>query len=95
MTLQEIQQTDWYKTRPTIIKEAINILPPIGLYKFKDSGKQCVIRSYEEPNDKNKEVTVTVVKTGIGGVLATMGISQLEKNQGVFGVSLNDLELWN
>lgn len=92
MTLDELKETGWYKERPEIIKQAIDLLPPIRLYKFKDSGKQCQIYSYSEPeSNKLEDVTVTVYKTGIGGVLANMGLGSLDTN-GVFGVPLNDLE---
>lgn len=92
MTLEEIQQEDWYKERPEVIQRAIDILPPIQLYQFKDSKKQCYIISYEEPeNGKLEDVTVTVQKTGVGGALAGMGIGALDNNR-VFGVKLTDLE---
>lgn len=95
MTLKEIQESDWYKERPKVIQEAINLLPPIQLYKFKNSGKQCSIRSYEEPESgKVEDVTCTVVKTGIGGVMAESELGSLDKDWGVFGVSIDDLEVW-
>lgn len=94
MTLQELKESDWYISRPDIIKEAINLLPPICLYKFKDSGKQCFIYSYEEPeSNKVEDVTVTVQKTGVGGSLAEMGLGKIDTNQ-VFGVKLQDLIKW-
>lgn len=95
MTLKEIQESEWYKKRPKVIQEAINKLPPIHPYKFKDSGKQCIIRSYEEhKSGKLEDVTCTVVKTGIGGVMAESGLGVFDKDIGVFGVSLDDLEAW-
>lgn len=94
VTLEELKQTDWYKERPKVIQEAICKKPPIRMYKFKDSGKQCYIHSYEEPNsDKLEDVTCTVQKTGKGGPLAEMGLGSLDTN-GVFGVPLDDLEPW-
>ncbi len=95
MTLQELKETDWFKDRPKVIQDAIEILPPIQLYKFKNSGKQCHIHSFEEPESGNVEdVTVTVQKTGVGGAMAKMGLGQLDTN-GVFGVKLHDLEVWS
>lgn len=92
MTLEELKQTDWYKERPEIIQQAICKLPPIQLYKFKDSGKQCQIYSFEEPESgKFEDVTCTVKKTGIGGVMAKIGLGVLDTNS-VFGVPLDDLE---
>lgn len=82
---------DWYNERPKIIQEAILKLPPNKFYKFKDSGKQCYIVSYEEPENENNPVTVTVQKTGVGGVMAEIGLGSLDQNR-VFGVSLENLE---
>ena len=94
MDLTELKQTDWYKERPEVIKQAIDKLPPIQLYKFKDSGKQCQLVSFEEPESgKLEDVTCTVQKTGVGGVMDEMGLGALDTN-GVFGVKLDDLELW-
>lgn len=95
MTLEELQQSDWYLSRPQVIREAIDKYPPIQLYKFKDSGKQCQLYSYSEPESgKLEDVTVTVHKTGIGGPLAEMRLGVIDTFTGVFGVSLNDLEPW-
>ncbi len=94
MNLEELQQTEWYKCRPEVIKQAIDKLPPIHLYKFKETGKQCQIVSFEEPeSDKLEDVTCTVQKTGIGGVMAEMGLGAMDTNQ-VFGVKLDDLVIW-
>lgn len=95
MTPQELQQTEWYKERPEIIRQAIDKLPPIQLYRFKESGKQCYIVSFEEhESGKVKDVTCTVQKTGIGGTMAEMGMGELDKNV-VFGVNIDDLEVWS
>jgi hypothetical protein len=93
-TIERLRKTKWYKTRPEIIQQAVELLPPMGLYKFKDTGKQCVIIGYSEPkNGKFKDVTVTVQKTGVGGVLNECGdFSFLDKGWNVFGVKLTDLE---
>ena len=92
MTLNELKQTDWYQERPDSIKEAIEKLPPIVLYKFKNSGKQCHIISYDEDKETG-EITLTVQKTGLGGAMAQMGLGTLDTNA-VFGVKLDDLEPW-
>lgn len=95
MTLDELKTSDWYNTRPEVIQQAINKLPPIGIYQFKDSKKQCYIYSYEEPESgKLEDVTVTVQKIGKGGPMDAMGMGALDTN-GVFGVKLDDLELVN
>lgn len=94
MSIDEFKELDWYKTRPEIIKQAINLLPPTELWKFKDSGKQCEIYSYDEPkSNKLEDVTVTVICTGIGGAMANAGMGELTKRK-VFGVSLDSLEPW-
>jgi hypothetical protein len=80
MTLQELKETDWYKERPELIKQAMEILPPIQQYRFKDSKEICFIVSIKEPeSNKLEDVTLTVQKIGQGGVK-------------VFEVHLNDLE---
>lgn len=94
MELKELQETDWYKSRPKLIQDAIDKLPPIKLYKFKNSGKQCLVIAFEEPESGNLEdVTVTVEKTGIGGIMHEVGLGGLDRNS-VFGVKLEDLEPW-
>lgn len=95
MTLKELKQTQWYLERPNLIKQAINKLPPIYLYKLKESGKQCQIISFEEPESgKLEEVTCTVQKTGIGGAMSEMGLGTLDDNE-IFGVKFNSLEIWS
>lgn len=94
MTIKEIKQTDWFKSRPLIIQQAVEKFPPTQLYRFKESGKQCMILSFGEPKSgKFEDVTCTVKKTGVGGVLADMGLTLLDIET-VFGVKLDDLEPW-
>lgn len=88
MTLKELKDTDWYKERPAIIKEAIDSWPPIVKYKIKHSGHQCVIVGYTEPDENCNEVTAIVQKTGIGSPFPEMNMYQ------VFGVKKNELEMW-
>lgn len=95
MTLEELQQDDWYKERPECVQRVVDIIPPIRLYKFKNSGKQCYIVSYEESHSgKMEDVTFTVQKTGIGGAMAEMGMGHLDTNA-VFGLKPDDLEPFN
>lgn len=92
MTLEELKQTAWYIGRPPVIQQAIDKMPPFNLYRFKDSGKQCYIYSYEEPESNLlDDVTVTVQKVGAGGVLEDLGLGKLDTNM-VFGIKLDDLE---
>lgn len=94
MDLEELKQSDWYKQRPKIIKQAICQLPPTQAYIFKETGKQCVITSFEEPESgKFEEVTCTVYKTGKGGSMEKLGAPELDTGI-VFGVKLDALEPW-
>lgn len=95
MDIKELIKTDWYKSRPPVIKEAISKLPPSEMYRILPYNKECYIISYEEPISGNLEdVTVTVQKTGKGGLLESMGAGYLDMNK-VFGLSLSDLEKVN
>jgi len=97
MTDAEIKQMEafkWYQELPEIIKQIVELFPPTQLYKFKNSGKQCYIISIEEPESgKIEDVTVTVQKTGVGGVMDEIGLGLLDNNQ-VFGVKITDIEPW-
>ena len=96
MKLKELKESEWFQQRPEVIQQAIDKRPPTQLYKFKDSGKQCGIISYEEPEKgKLEDVTCTVVKTGKGGPLEVIGLSIIDKDEQVFDVSLDDLEVWD
>lgn len=89
ISLLEIVEGEWYKSRPQVIQAAIRTLPPTRMYMFKDSKKECYIISYEEPESgKLEDVTVTVQKTGRGSMA---GLESINMNQ-VFGVKLTDLE---
>ena len=94
-TLDEFLDTEWYKSRPEVIKEAIKKCPPTQYYKIKNTGHQCFLYSYSEPeSNKLEDVTITVIKTGRGGTLDKMGLSVLNQN-GVFGLKLDDIEIWD
>lgn len=94
MTLEELKQTGWYNERPEVIKQAICKLPPVQYYKIKSTGQQCKIYSYDEPeNGKIEDVTCTVQKTGVGGILGEMGLGTFNTGR-VFGFKLDDLEPW-
>jgi hypothetical protein len=91
-SIQEIMESDWYKTRPEAIQQAIVKMPPTVMYRFKDSKKECYILAYTEGDTENDPVTLVVQKTGKGGILSTLGMPELDTNQ-VFEVSIDDLEL--
>ena len=88
--LEELQNSDWYKTRPEIIQRTIDNYSPFDLFEFKDSKKQCHIIAYTEPDEDFSEVTLMVQKTGIGGVMYDLGLGSLDIYK-VFGVKLTDL----
>lgn len=90
-TLEQIMESDWYQTRPDIIKEVIIKTPPTVMYRFKDSKKECFILGYTEGEKEGSPVTLVVQKTGKGGALAEMGMSSIDTNQ-VFDVLPDDLE---
>lgn len=86
--MEAIKESEWYKTRPDVIKKAIDRCPPDKPYSL--NGRQCYIYSYEEPESgKLKDVTVTVQKTGSGSPFPSLNTNK------VFGVKLNDLKIWN
>lgn len=88
---QALKDSDWYRARPEVIRQAIDLYP-LQMYRFKSSGKHCYIIGYEEPeSDRLEDVTLIVQKTGEGGALAEMGLGELDTNQ-VFGVKPTDLE---
>jgi len=92
--LKKLKKSDWYKERPVVIQQAINLLTPTQMWKLKNSGKQCMIYSYEEPvSGKLEDVTVTVTLTGRGGVMDSMGLGMLDTYK-VSGIKFNDLEPW-
>lgn len=90
-TLDDLKATEWYQTRPDVIKEAIEKTPPNKLYRFKDSKKECFIIGYSEPKESDQKITLIVQKTGNGGPMAEMGLGVLDTNQ-VFGVDPEHLE---
>lgn len=84
-SLEEVKNSDWYKTRPASIQQMIDSYPPTQYYAL--NGKQCHIVSYSEDG------TLRVQKTGRGGALSQMGLGFLDLNQ-VFGVEPESLEVW-
>jgi hypothetical protein len=48
MTLTEIQQTEWYKERPQIIKDLIDQYPPAATVRIKATGQIAYIYSWSE-----------------------------------------------
>lgn len=90
--LEYLKKSEWFKSKPPIVRDAICKMPPFKMYKIKDSGKQCCILSYDEPLD-GSAVTLKVMKTGIGGAMASMGLGCIDKNI-IFGIELDDLDVW-
>lgn len=95
MILKEFQQSDYYKSRPAIVQEVFNILPPYGLYKITKTGVQCIICRISEPESNDlDDVKLTVVQTGVGGIFCDLGVGDLEKGTQITGVLIDDLEKW-
>jgi hypothetical protein len=92
MTIEDIKETEFYKSRPEIIQKAIEARPFNQLYRIRDTGHECFIFSYDEPTSgKFEDITLTVEKTGNGGALADLGAGELDKGWQVFGLSLDDI----
>lgn len=92
-TLKEIQESEWYKTRPLVIQQAIDECPP-AVYRIIATDHQCVIYCYDEPESGLlDDVTVKVIKTGVGGALDKLGLSELGRNWKVFGLHLSDIQV--
>jgi hypothetical protein len=90
ISLEEFKGTEWYQEQPGVIKHVIELIPPIQFYKF-SNGKQCYVLSYDEPvGGKTEDITLTVQKTGLGGVFP---LGPLDNNK-VFGVRIDDLSPW-
>lgn len=48
MTLEEMKQTDWYKTRPKVIKDLICQYPYASTVKIKPTGQIAYVYSWFE-----------------------------------------------
>jgi hypothetical protein len=90
--MDELKASEWFRTRPKIIQEAIEKYSPENLYEFKDSGKQCFIVGYTEPKTPDGKVTLIVEKTGKGGPMAGIGFGALDTNK-VFGIDPESLKV--
>jgi hypothetical protein len=63
---REFKESEWYLSRPQIIKDAINLMPPHQHYMIRATGHQCHIISYgEDVKGRLDHGTYTVQKTGI------------------------------
>lgn len=95
MLLKEFQQSDYYKSRPAIVQEVFDILPPYGIYKLTKTGVQCVIYEVSQPESGDlDDVKLSVLQTGVGGIFFDLGLGSIEKGVKITGVLIDDLEKW-
>jgi hypothetical protein len=84
VSTKEIQQTEWYRTRPATVQRRIDSHPPTQLYRMRKTGQIVPIYSYAE--DHNGECTTCTVL-----VLEEYNGPLFMERQ-VFGVAFEDLE---
>jgi len=79
-----VQDSKWYKARPPLIQQKIDLYPPDRLYRQKSTGRIVYLYSYEEGEDGLCETcTITITKRFNPTCVL---------NRRVFGVRLDDLE---
>ena len=83
----------WRDSLPPSVREIVDDYPPIHIYRFKDSQKQFIIKSYQVDSDTG-ELTCTAYKIGQGGAMASMGLGLLDTNL-VFGVRFDNIEFYS
>lgn len=86
MTTEEFKASEWYQSRPQVIKDLIEKCDPTVLHRIKNSGEIVQMHGY------NEDGTVMVLKLGIGGPMDDM-IGFIKRGWGVFGLKPEDLEL--
>lgn len=79
-----VQDTDWYKARPLLIQQKIDLYPPDRLYRMKSTQQIVYLYSYEE-NDDGLCETCTITITRKFNPTCVL-------DRRVFGVRLDDLE---
>jgi hypothetical protein len=47
----DIQETEWYQSRPPLIQRRIDEYPPLHLYRRKSTGHRVIIHGYDEGED--------------------------------------------
>jgi hypothetical protein len=64
MNLAELQQHEWYRSRPEAVQRRIDAYPPIVLYRLKTTNQIVQMYSYEE-DEHNPQVTQDRIVFGI------------------------------
>lgn len=85
MTSEEFKATEWYQSRPQVIKDLMQKCDPTVLHRIKNSGEIVQMLGY------NEDGTLQVLKLGIGGPMDDM-IGFIKRGWGVFGLKPEDLE---
>lgn len=95
MTLRELQQSEWYLSKPLIIQEVFDVLPPFETFRITQTGAQCFLYSISEPESGDlDDVVVSVIQTGIGGFFWSIGLGHYEKGTIIHGILIDELEKW-
>jgi hypothetical protein len=48
----DIEETEWYQTRPPLIQQRIDEYPPLYLYRRKSNGYIVALHAYDEGEDR-------------------------------------------
>lgn len=79
-----VQETEWYQTRPPAVQRRIDEYPPTHLYRMKQSGQFVVLYAYEQQaTDRCETCKVRVLRR-------YNPHTSMERI--VFGVPFSDLE---
>lgn len=83
---EEVQASDWYKSKSELVRQLIDMCPPTQYYRIRSTGRKCVLYSYGEPESQKVEDATFTLKT-IDGFLGL--------NHVVFGLKFGvDFEAW-
>ncbi len=85
MNLKEIQDSEWYKTRPEKIRNMIDMFPSCIPVRIKSTGQKAHVYSYFEDGT----ISVAVVYSENPGLRRLI---PSEEGHRVFGLSLSDIE---
>lgn len=64
--LEQLKETEWYKTRPPVIQKAIDMFDPTKLYKIIETGEECRILGYNEMEGQLIEDVTFIIETRSG-----------------------------
>ncbi len=83
---EELADTQWYKDRPQVIKDAIKEYPPYNTYLHKPTDKYIVLVSLEEDKQGGAVTTDTIM------VSSVFNPGKVFWDRRVFAVPLTDLK---